>query len=346
MGAGFRFWQFRTKHYAFVRHKVRGVFDKLHGPFCYRAIRCFVPTAPPPVAQAAYGGARSVIEFRATSHGPLKEYAMREAEPFRPRRGRLRGSPPKPPVRQVLAPSDYPDSDGKPMAETPVHWHATYDATCPLHWFFEERSDVYVGSDMFVYYVEDDPRRSVVPDVWVAFGVPKLPERRSWLTWLEGKGPDFVLEITSKSTKREDEVRKKKLYEELGVKEYWQFDPTGDYLDPILKGRVLRPEGKYRDLVLEERDGALRHPSLLGLELCLEGERLYYFDPENNVRLLAPEEERNGRHKAEEAARVAEKARQSMQEERDREARLRRQETAARQAAEARIAELERQLGA
>ena len=71
------------------------------------------------------------------------------------------------------------------------------------------------------------------------FGVPKLPERRSWQTWLEGKGPDFVLEITSKSTKREDEVRKKKLYEELGVKEYWQFDPTGDYLDPILKGENL-----------------------------------------------------------------------------------------------------------
>ena len=37
------------------------------------------------------------------------------------------------------------------------------------------------------------------------------------------------------STKREDEVSKKKLYEELGVREYWQFDPTGDYLDPILK---------------------------------------------------------------------------------------------------------------
>ena len=278
---------------------------------------------------------------------------MREAEPFRPRRRQLRGAPPKPTVRQVLAPSDYPDSDGKPMVETPDHWYATVDATYPLHWFFEERSDVYVGSDMFVYYVEGDLTRSVVPDVWVAFGVPKLPERRSWQTWLEGKGPDFVLEITSKSTKREDEVRKKKLYEELGVKEYWQFDPTGDYLDPILKGRVLGPEGKYRDLVLEERDGALRHPSLLGLELCLEGERLYYFDPVNNVRLLTPPGERDGRHKekegrvtAELARQVAEEARETMQAERDREARLRRQEAAARQAAEARIAELERQLRA
>ena len=271
---------------------------------------------------------------------------MREAEPFRPRRKRLRSAPPKAPVRPVLSPSDYPESDGKPMAETPIHWLATVDATYPLRLFYQHRGDVYVASDMIVYYVEGDPKRSLVPDVWVAFGAPKLPERRTWLTWLEGKGPDFVLEITSKSTKREDEVRKKKLYEELGVREYWQFDPTGDYLDPILKGRVLGAEGKYRDLVLKERGGVLRHPSLLGLDLCLEEGRLFYFDPTRSVRLLTPEEDRNARHKAEEAAQAAEKAKQSIQAERDREARLRREETAARQAAEARIAELERQLRA
>ena len=265
---------------------------------------------------------------------------MRQAEPFRSCRKSPGGTAPEPAVRPVLSPSDYPESDGKPMAETPIHWHATYDTTYPLHWFFEERSDVYVGSDMMMYYVEGDLRRSVVPDVWVAFGVPKLPERRTWLIWLEGKGPDFVLEITSKSTKREDEVRKKKLYEELGVKEYWQFDPTGDYLDPILKGRELGPDRKYRDLVLEEREGVLRQSSLLGLELCLEGERLFFFDPVRNVRLLTPRELGAAIQKAEEA-------KQKVRAERDREAHLRREEIAARQAAGGneltRIAELERQ---
>ena len=263
---------------------------------------------------------------------------MREAEPFRPRRRNHRAAPPNPPVRRILAPSDYPESDGKPMAETPLHRRATIDATSPLEDFYRERSDVFVGSDMFVYYVEGDLKRSVVPDVWVAFGVPKLPERRTWLTWLEGKGPDFVLEITSKSTKREDEVKKKRLYEELGVREYWQFDPTGDYLDPILKGRVLGSEGNYLDLVLKERDGVLRHASLLGLELCLEGERLFYFDPARNIRLLTCADK-------DDALQTAEQALQKAEAQRDRETRLRRQETAARQAAEARIAELERRLG-
>ena len=278
---------------------------------------------------------------------------MREAEPFRPRRKSLRGAPPKPPVRPVLAPSDYPESDGKPMAETPIHWLATVDATYPLRLFYQDRGDVYVGSDMFMYYVEDDLKHSVVPDVWVAFGVPKLPERRTWLTWLEGKGPDFVLEITSKSTKREDEVRKKKLYEELGVKEYWQFDPTGDYLDPILKGRELGTHGKYRDLVLEERGGVLRHASLLGLEVCLEDGRLFYFDPVGNVRLLtypekdsALQSEKAARLREQEARRKAEAARLKAEEKRDLEARLRREEATARHAAEARVAELERRLRA
>ena len=264
---------------------------------------------------------------------------MREAEPFRPRRRSLRGTPPKTPVRPVLSPSDYPESDGKPMAESPLHRRATNDATNPLEDYYRERGDVYVGSNMFMYYVEGDLRRSVVPDVWVAFGVPKLPERLSWLIWLEGKGPDFVMEITSKSTRREDEVRKKQLYEELGVREYWQFDPTGDYLDPMLKGRELGSNGRYRDLVLQERDGVLRHASLLGLELCLEGGRLFYFDPIRNVRLLTSADKDN-------AIQTAEQARQKAEAQRDREVSWRRQETAARQAAEARIAELERRLEA
>ena len=210
-----------------------------------------------------------------------------------------------------------------------------------------------MGSDMLVYYVEGDLKRSVVPDVWVTFGVPKLPERRTWLTWLEGKGPDFVLEITSKSTKREDEVSKKTLYEELGVKECWQFDPTGDYLDPILKGRELGPNGKYRELALRDRDGVLCHSSLLGLELCLEGGRLFYFDPVRNARLLTSadkddailtaeaERDLEARLRREETA-----ARHAAELERDLEIHLRRKEAAARHAAEARVAELERRLRA
>ena len=211
-------------------------------------------------------------------------------------------APPKAP--QAARPVRYPESDGKPMSETPVHWHAMVDFASPLHGFLKDRPDAYVGSNMLMYYEEGNNKRRVSPDVFVAFGVPKLPERRVWLTWEEGKGPDFVLEVTSRSTRREDEVGKKALYERLEVREYWQFDPLGEYLDPRLRGYVLGADGEYREVALEERDGALCHDSLLGATLRLEGERLRLFDPKRGEYLLTHAEERQARRAAE--ARLAE----------------------------------------
>ena len=188
-----------------------------------------------------------------------------------------RAGPPTPTIPSLY---DYPASDGKPMGETPWHMQAMVDAIWALKDFFRDRPDVYVGGNMMMYYVEDDTKTSVSPDVFVTFGVPKLPERRVWRTWAEGgRFADFVLEVTSESTRGRDEGAKKDLFAQLGVREYWQFDPEGEYLDPILKGCRLDAEGRYQPLVLEERDGALCHGSLLGLELRLEGERLRFFDP-------------------------------------------------------------------
>ena len=172
---------------------------------------------------------------------------------------------------------DYPASDGKPMGETPWHMQAMVDAIWALKDFFRDRPDVYVGGNMLMYYVEDDTKTSVSPDVFVTFGVP---ERRVWRTWAEGgRFADFVLEVTAESTRGRDEGAKKDLFAQLGVREYWRFDPEGEYLDPILKGYRLDADGRYQPLMLEERDGTLCHGSLLGLELRLKGERLRFFDP-------------------------------------------------------------------
>ena len=37
--------------------------------------------------------------------------------------------------------------------------------------------------------------------------------------------PDLVIEIVSPSSRRTDEVAKRKLYERVGVREYWVVDP-------------------------------------------------------------------------------------------------------------------------
>ncbi len=186
---------------------------------------------------------------------------------------------------------DYPSSDGKPLAESERHAIATVDAWQGLKRFFASRPDVYVGMDMLLYHVEGDPRRSVVPDVFVVLGVPKLPHRDTWLLWEEGRAPDFVVEVTSRTTRREDEGRKRRLYRDLGVAEYWQFDPTGDYLSPLLKGARLEG-GEYEPIPsVATVDGGLRMRSVLGLELRLERGLLRLYDPAAGTYLATADEE-------------------------------------------------------
>ena len=214
-------------------------------------------------------------------------------------------------ARKALAPTrrlsrpDYPESDGEPMAETPIHWHATVDLAHALHVHYADRADVYVGSDMMMYFERDNANRFLAPDVFVTLGAPKLPERRVWLMWEERDGvPDFVMEITSASTRRQDEVAKAVIYAELGVRDYWQFDPTKDYLDPPLKVRRLGADGRYRPLPLEVHGDVLRQRTVLGLELHLvDGRTLRCFDPRQGVYLPT-------RAGSEQAYREAERARQ------------------------------------
>ncbi|MDE2993899.1 MAG: Uma2 family endonuclease, partial [Chloroflexota bacterium] len=126
----------------------------------------------------------------------------------------------------------YPDSDGKPMAETDLHRDIMLDVIFMLQrWFAGQSDDVYVSGNILVYYVEGDPRRSVSPDALVIKGVRQY-RRDVVKLWEEGRAPQVVFEVTSSSTRREDTGRKRLLYAQLGVREYYMYDPTGDYLDP------------------------------------------------------------------------------------------------------------------
>ena len=259
---------------------------------------------------------------------------MPQAEPISNRPRPLAAAPPRrrPPTARV----HYPVEDDQPMSETIKHGKVATDARMVLDLRHIDRVDACVGGNNFLYYEEGNPKAVVSPDVFVAYGVPKETDREVWKLWVEGKAPDFILEVTSKSTRKHDERKKKAIYERIGVTEYWQFDPTGDYLDPILKGRALA-DGRYRELELERRDGGLcRFSEVLGLDLRLEGGRLRFFDPRRGEYLLTPEEQRQiigAKDRAlEEERRTVEEQRRAIGE-RDR----------ALEAAEARIRELERQ---
>lgn len=160
----------------------------------------------------------------------------------------------------------YPESDGKPMAETDVHIDQIIDLRKALQAYYRDNPMIYVSGNIFIYYLENDTREQVSPDLFVVKGVPKH-RRRYYQTWVEGKAPDFVLEVTSKKTKTEDLNYKYELYERiLKVPEYFLFDPAGKYLHPPLQGYRL-VSGIYSPIM--EIGGRLRSEELK-LELQVE----------------------------------------------------------------------------
>lgn len=182
----------------------------------------------------------------------------------------------------------YPESDGEPMAETEIHLDVTIDLIQGLRRRYRDVPDVYVVGDMFLYYVQGDPRSVVSPDVFLVRGVPKTPRRRIYKLWEEGEAPSLVIEVTSDSTSDEDIGKKKAIYERLGVEEYFLFDPLGDYLKPPLQGYRL-VEGRYRP-VPAEPDGSLRS-LVTGLILRPEADsRLRLVDAETGEPILTDSE--------------------------------------------------------
>ncbi len=227
----------------------------------------------------------------------------------------------------TLPPKDrveYPTSDGRPLAETELHGREIIALLLMLEQYFADRADVYVWGNNFIYYEEGNPRACFSPDCYVVFGVEKK-ERDCYKVWEEGGHiPSVVVEVTSRKTRREDDEKKAK-YSSLGIREYFMFDPKGEYIKDFLRGFRLE-DGVYVPITpnaagrLESRE--------LNLELCLTPEhRIAVFDPKTRKQLLRLQDsERIERQNAAVAREIAAT------------------ESAARRAAEAEVARLKAEL--
>jgi Uma2 family endonuclease len=180
----------------------------------------------------------------------------------------LRLIPPPPPLTPAEIPAlpptqdDLPYDDGIPM-ETPRHQFQIALLIETLDRWLEARGDGFTGGNMFLYYslaqVSDNP--FVGPDFFVALDVPR-GERKSWVVWEQGKGPDLVLELLSASTARYDKTAKKTLYaRQIHVPEYYWYDPFNpeDFAGFILQGL------DYQPLIADSQDRL--HSPVLNLSL-------------------------------------------------------------------------------
>jgi len=161
------------------------------------------------------------------------------------------------------------------MGETDLHREVMFSVIESLKMHYAGQR-TYVSGNILLFYRPGDRRRHISPDVLVVKDLEHRP-RENYLLWKEGRPPNVVIEVTSRTTRREDLKKKFELYrDEIRVAEYFLFDPLGDYLQPRLQGFRLR-EGQYEPI--DPVDGRL--PSLeLGLSFECYGDQLRIFDPQ------------------------------------------------------------------
>jgi Uma2 family endonuclease len=200
----------------------------------------------------------------------------------------------------------YPDSDGRFMGDTDYHNVAMTLLKQALEDHFAETPDVYVASNLILYYREGDPTGRRDPDVLVAKGVGKH-RRRAFRVWEEKTFPRTLVEITSKRTWRVDLNEKRQLYAQIGIKEYFVFDPEGCFLKPVLQGFKLV---KGQSVPMKPAaDGSLVSKEL-GLRLVPEGEMLRLVDLKTGKPVLTrAERAEQEKQRAEELAAEVERLR-------------------------------------
>ncbi len=174
----------------------------------------------------------------------------------------------------------YPSSDGEPLAETSIHVDAIVATVIPLRLYLAGRQAL-VLTNQFLYYAQGFPKLRIAPDVMVIFDV--VPGARdNYKVWEEGQVPAVIFEMTSKGTQEQDKSFKKTLYEQMGVQEYWLFDPKGEWIEEQLQGYRLR--GDYYEPITDSRSEPLK------LRLAVEGNLLGFYREDTGEKLLIPDE--------------------------------------------------------
>jgi Uma2 family endonuclease len=222
------------------------------------------------------------------------------------------------PLEEILPNVELIEEDGVPT-ESPWHYYQLCLLIAVLTYRWRDRTDFYVGGNMFIYYstaqarsIKADPVGTTAfkgPDFFYVAGVNREPLRRYWEVWEEGgRYPDLIMEFLSPSTAKEDLGSKKDFYERVfRTREYFCFDPdTGDLL-----GWRLNERGRYRVIKPDERGWLWSEEleSWLGLwegtYMGSERRWLRLYDTDRRLLPLPDEDERQQKEAARRQAKVA-----------------------------------------
>ena len=174
--------------------------------------------------------------------------------------------------------------DPERIEDAMEQWPTVFRISGLLYGRYRELPNVFIDGGGFIFYNPENGNQRVAPDCYIAFDVDveaiyeNLPN--FWI-WEVGKAPDFVMEVASPSTAANDLGHKRDLYAELGIAEYWLFDPTGGdlYGQPITGLRLI--DGEYHPYELHTaEDGSITsHSELLNLDFHWREDVFNVLDP-------------------------------------------------------------------
>lgn len=198
-------------------------------------------------------------------------------------------------LTQELAPSQdipedviFPPSDlysDEPPLETYLHLQQMLLLIKCLNWWWRQRNDFFCAGNLTIYYSPSQRKSEDFrgPDFFVVLGTERKP-RKSWVLWEEeGKYPNVIVEILSKTTAATDRGWKKELYQDtFRTPDYFWFDP---YSLEFAGFHLV--DGEYQ--ALEPNSQGHLWSKQLGLYLGIDQEQLRFFTTEGQL-VPTPEE--------------------------------------------------------
>lgn len=166
-----------------------------------------------------------------------------------------------------------------------------------------QRQDFFAGANMSIYYSIRQLKSEDVrgPDFFVVLNTERK-ERKSWVVWDEdGKYPNFILEILSDSTAKNDRGLKKQLYQDVfRTPDYFWFDPYS------LEFAGFKLNYRSYEQIVPNEQGWLWSDELQ-LYLGVVDEKLRFFTREGELVPTPEEAEAKERQRADAAEEKAER---------------------------------------
>ena len=148
-----------------------------------------------------------------------------------------------------------------------------------VRYILRGQGTVFIGSNIPLRTNPRNRREHEAPDYYLArnVNVAAIRGETAYNLWEVGKPPEWALEVASPSTYERDLYEKPDRYAEIGIGEYWMFDPTGgDLYGQTLMGFKL-VDGVYESVELARNEHGLLfgYSRELGVRLCVveESER-------------------------------------------------------------------------